>query len=609
MNFCNALKSLTWNSFFARSRVRRARRPAFDPLPLAAEVLERRALLAAANVDLSVAAGAITLTSTDGKNSALDVQRVDPTNVEFDPLAGTQITYLGVVETSPFNVALPTVASVTVNLGTGLGTFTIHNLSTSGNITFNGNPVGGAGGNLDVFSESADMVVGGSVIFNLGNQTAGFVLNQRVYTNGSGNFTINGSIQDTEAGVGGTGDQVAIFTQSGSGNLLVNGSVSTNHSGSGSESDAIFTEADGNVTINGSVSFVDSGSGLHINAISTDGSGNVTIGQLVTNTSSGSDLQRFGLFSGPGGNGSVSIGGLNCNFSGSGDRSCFIRTLTSGNITIGALGVTINNSGSGSDFNEIQTESTGAIVIQGSVTVHDNGTGHSEFDLMAEDVSGGSGGSVTVAGSVSFNNSSNSTASDVIQITADTSGGSGVVTIGGALTLLLANDPSAGNLVSLGGGTVVESSPQLTIGGRVRLTSGAGTDTFDVDAVDFRSAVTVNTGTSSSGGGVGDCIFIVDSEFDGPVSITMAGAKAQIDVNAQSGYGPTVFNGPVRVSMQGPGAVIQLSNSTDAGTPVAFNSPLTVIGGQGGTPAGTLFLFGPVHFALPPKLINFAKSP
>jgi hypothetical protein len=142
----------------------------------------------------------------------------------------------------------------------------------------------------------------------------------------------------------------------------------------------------------------------------------------------------------------------------------------------------------------------------------------------------------------------------------------------------------------------------------VRLTSGAGTDSIDVDAVDFLSTVKVNTGTGSSGGGVGDVIFIVATEFNG-LSITMEGAGAQIDVNAHSGFAPTVFNGPVRVSMEGPGAVIELSNSVDPSTPVVFNARLKVIGRQGGTPAGTLFLIGPVQFAFAPKLINFAKSP
>src|SRR5438094_239097 len=115
MKLVNPLKSLTWKSLFRPSgrRLRRAR-SAFTPFgSFAAEILEERALLSNSNVALAVSSGAITLTTTDnsGNSAGVAVHRVDATNVEFDLLNGaTQITYLSVVYTSSFTVAIPSVA-------------------------------------------------------------------------------------------------------------------------------------------------------------------------------------------------------------------------------------------------------------------------------------------------------------------------------------------------------------------------------------------------------------------------------------------------------------------------------------------------------------------
>src|SRR5579872_5209728 len=109
MKLRNPLRSWNWNSLWRpRNRLRR-RRPVQAPMFLIAEVLEQRQLLSGPNVNLSVLAGAVTLTATDNSDHSISVHRVDSTNVEFDVSGGTQITYLGTVHTTSFNVAIPTV--------------------------------------------------------------------------------------------------------------------------------------------------------------------------------------------------------------------------------------------------------------------------------------------------------------------------------------------------------------------------------------------------------------------------------------------------------------------------------------------------------------------
>jgi len=415
----NLLTSFVWNSLMGRSGRRlRRRHPVVTPISPAAQLLERRQMLSNANVNLSVVAGAITLTATDSGDHGVDVNRADPTNVAFHPGFGTQITYLGVVHTSPFNVAIPAVASVGVNLGTGFDTYDIDNLSTSGNITFQRNAAG-LGANVEITSEGADMVVGGSVIFNVGNQN-GRSSFQEILVDNSGNLTINGTVQVNESGPG--FDETEITTEQ-TGNLLVGGSVLITKSGAGETNNTISTAGSGNETINGSVSINDSGSGSHI-----------------------------------------------------------------------ALG-----------------------------------------------------------------------------------------------------------------GDFQESSTKLTVGGPVLIVTGAGTDDLEIGEALFRSTVTINTGTNPTATAQSDFIDIAASEFDRRLNINMPGANAEIDVGLQLGLPPTVFNRRVSVSMNGPGATIFLSNKSDSGTPVAFNSRFKVVGGSGGAPAGTLFVDGPVHFASPPKLVNFAR--
>ncbi len=583
MKLPNPLRALSWNSL-RRPGIRR-RRPVRTPTFLAAEILEQRQLLAGPNVNLSVLAGAVTLTATDSGDHSINVHRVDSTNVTFDVSGGTQITYLGVVHASSFNVAIPTVTGVTVNLGGGFDTYNIFDLSTLGNITFNGHFGGEIGDDLNVYSQSANVVIGGSVIFNVGNQTGGSMTPasrptplawgegersfEEVFTC-TGNLTVNGSILVTETGA--ARNEVDVFTNAsmpwgpvpmssmGTGNLTVNGSLLLNQSGTGDKENDIYTDGPGNLMVNGGVSITQAGSGFHGTFIDTDGSGNLTIG--------------FG-------------------------------------------GVSIFDSGSGEHANEIYTSSSGSILIKGGVSVNDAGTGSSEFDIESSNVE--DDGDVTIWGSVSYNNAFNTTGHDLVNITAHTSGGSGVVTIRGALTLLLSNNSSQGNVVTLGT-QFNDPVTQLTVGGPVWITAGAGADDILFACVLFQSSVSVNMGTNPAtlpGAPVGapltdsvsaDFLNIDGSTFNGLVSISMFGPRAELDVNHEIGFPPTVFNGPVSVFMQGPDARIFLSNGSDSGTPVSFNSTLTVIGGFGGFPAGTLTIFGPVHFAFSPILFNFAQT-
>ena len=679
MTLRNALKSMTWNSLLRRSRGRLRRKPrALAPICLSAEVLEQRQLLSAANVNLCALAGAITLSATDSGNHDVTVHRVDATNVEFDPGAGTQITYLGTAHTSAFDVAIPIVLGVTVNLGSGFDTYNVFGLSVLGNIAFNGNCAGGTGADLSVFATDSDMVIGGSVIFNLGTQTGTSQLSsQEVSTEGAGNLTICGSILATEAGP--ASNDNSVFSD-GAGSVLVRGSILISQSGTGQKGNDLFADNSGNLTVGGFVSLADSGSGFHENDIFAEGSGSVRVGLWVSNCESGSGEQDFGLFSeGSGGltvcglvisntsgtgsqqseifndgSGNLSVAGIIFTSCGSTDESLqqifndgdgnisvgaagvmlinsgpadhtnqmfddgagtlsvcgLVTVLDSGDgfhtdeiftdsghfsalgfvvvdsgagehhneifsdggaIAIGLAGVAISDCGAGQHLSEIFTAQTGSIQINGSVTVIDTGTGFSELDIETFDPNSNPGGNITICGSVTYNNALNSTGHDHVSIMADTSDRSGVVTIGGALTLLLANDAASGNRVDLGG-DFDESSTQLAIGGPVLIVSGAGADTFEIDGVAFKSAVTINTGTNPATEGQSDFIDIVASEFDGLVSITMLGANARLHVNAQSGFAPTVFNGPVSVFMTGPDAAIVLSNAVDSGTRVVFNS-------------------------------------
>ncbi|MBI3864955.1 MAG: hypothetical protein HY290_24030, partial [Planctomycetia bacterium] len=128
-----------WKSLFQSPR-RLRRRPAHDGVFgfVAAEVLEFRSLLSAANpaVTLAVQGSNVTVSSTDINNPTITVTR-SGNNVVVTGANGTLITY-GSTAAAVQTVSLASVTNLTVNLGTGTNTFSITGLSVTGNITING---------------------------------------------------------------------------------------------------------------------------------------------------------------------------------------------------------------------------------------------------------------------------------------------------------------------------------------------------------------------------------------------------------------------------------------------------------------------------------------
>lgn len=630
----------------------------------------------AANVNLSVIAGAVTMTATDAGDPSVFVHRVDATNVAFDVSPGTQMTYNGSVHAASFNVAIPTVSSLTVNLGSGFDVFNIFDLSVAGAVVFNGKSTGSAGANLDVSSSAASVVIGGPIIANLGNQNGGllssFALtagdapltvygfvritdggtanhNNSLSSSGDANLTILGAVTMNDSGSGthfdqlvtqGSGDfnvlgPVSIsnsgdgthfnqffttngdlamhgsisvydsgagthFTQifPGAGNVVVTGFVNIADAGDGDHFDQVFTSSTGNLSVGGPVTVGDSGTGDHFNQIFANASGNIVLGPLsVYDSGDGSHMDQF--FST--GSGNLSVNGIGLNDSGNGLHTNQLFASSTGDITVNGS-FSLTDSGTGTSFDNVFVSGNGSLLILGSLIVLDLGTGHTEFDLQVQDANG----NVTINGGVLFNNSLNTSSRDTVFVDVEGSG-SGELTVRGGLTLLLSNCASDADYLQLGGDGSI-TTKRATFGGPVFVATGSGGDTIIVTEAVFGNAVTINTGTSPST--TLDLLLIYGADFDGLVSISMYGVNALLDVSAsQVGFEPTIFRGAVSVFMNGPGASILLSNTTDPGTPVEFDSFFTVIGGIGGFPAGTLHRDGLISFAFAPILINFALAP
>src|SRR6516165_2520834 len=117
MKFRNPLRSLTWSSLFASSRRSRWRRRRTGGLSLnvAAEVLEVRSLLSAANVAATVAGTALTFTSDNNGDHNVNVYRLDANHIEVD--AGAAGTTINGAASAVFT--LSSVSGITVNLGNG----------------------------------------------------------------------------------------------------------------------------------------------------------------------------------------------------------------------------------------------------------------------------------------------------------------------------------------------------------------------------------------------------------------------------------------------------------------------------------------------------------
>lgn len=497
MKLVNPLKLLTWKSLFRQSgrRLRRAR-SAFTPVgSIAAEILEERALLSNSNVALAVSSGAITLTTTDnsGNSAGVAVHRVDSTNVEFDLLNGaTQITYLSVVHTSSFTVAIPTVASITVNTGAGSNDFfDIYDVNTTGNITVNGKSTGitaATYADVHIHSETATMTVGGSITANLGSQKTEF----EVYSDGPA-MNVTGSIQVTEGGAG----------------THVNDFYGVNNSALG---------------------------------------GALTVGGKVVVTASGTGHKTTDFY--------------------------------------------------------VDFDLGGSVLVNGNATVSDTGTGAETFKFE---------GGASVNGNLSFSHAVATGATDDVQIglhVGDVFSGAGAVVVKGILTInLCSTSNGSGNHVMLGGdgdGSVEGSTTELTVNSTAILNGGTGADLITIDNVIFRNTVTVDTKTNPAAG-AHDTIHINGSEFDLPVTLTMSGRNAEIDISDSSGYGQTKFKNSIKATMPGPGDTINLNS---AGTGIAFGSQITITGNLKLFPtrSGTLHVFnsGSISYSSLPVLINWA---
>lgn len=609
MKLCNSLKSLSWSSLLRRSAYRLRRRPRTWGGPWSGEVLEQRALLAA-NVNLSVVAGAITMSATDGGNHSIGVQRVSSTDVEFSAGLGSQITYLGLVHTSPFDVAIPVVLGVTVNLGTGNDTYSIHNLSTLGNITFNGNSAGERGADLNVFSDASNMFIGGSVIFNVGNQTGVPDPSQNVFTNGTGNLTIAGSILVTESGP--APDSTSVFTNStgslqvfgsvlidqsgnstggksvslfaGGGSVTVSGLFRSIHTGNGTCSFSLFSNAAGNVSV-GAVAISDSGDGAHSHSIFTNGTGNLSVALGISINDSGTGGHSDSLFTNS--SGKLTVGaGVTLSDAGNGGHSESIFVNADGDLTIG-LGLAVNDSGTGLHSFSLFDNGSGNLAIVGGVGLNDSGDGsHSEsiFDDGAGNLAVGAGGiavndsgsgphtdSVFNEGTGTFSILGNlaltgTTTANQIQQTVFTTG-PGSLTVAGMIFLKSTTSgtgPVSSNEVFSDGGTVSAFGISIIDTGSQAqqnfVVSNAGTV-----AIGF-GGVTIN----GSGSGFHDNRIAAGTAVGS--AITIAGSVVVIDSATGTGNesldidGSTLIGGSLLVTMNGPEAIITMNDESGQGT-------------------------------------------
>jgi hypothetical protein len=250
-----------WKSLFCPSRRRLRRRPReFSVIEsLAAQVLEVRQLLAAVpNVTLTTAAASgggtdVTLSSSDINNPNVTITR-SGNFVVFTGANGTQITYTnnGTTGTTQ-TIAIATVASLTINLGTGADSFTVAGLAVTGNMTINGQSSGSA--NMAINAAATDITIGGSINANFGSEEVAFSVfgSFNPGNGGGGNLTVNGAVNVTEAGSGNKQVNLAgpPANNSSGGLLTVKGAVSVTDSGNGTSGLRI----DDGVTIGGNVSF------------------------------------------------------------------------------------------------------------------------------------------------------------------------------------------------------------------------------------------------------------------------------------------------------------------------------------------------------------------
>jgi filamentous hemagglutinin len=306
----------------------------------------------------------------------------------------------------------------------------------------------------------------------------------------------------------------------------------------------------GNITINGQSSGT---ANISINA----GSPNVVIGGSIL-ANLGSEAATFGVFGSTNGGGSLTVNG-----------SVSITEGGSGNKQVNIYGPPANNAVGGK------------LTIKGGIGVVDSGSGHS--GLRIDD-------GVTIGGNVSYDNSANTTSGDNVVIFSN-SNAYGTTSIGGALTLSLSQAMYQNNSVLVQG-----FGNSLVVTGAVTITGGAGADQVELANDWFKSAVTINTGSSPSFSP--DIVSIDGSRFDSATTFSMSGPYAELLLGTNSTFASTFFNNTFAASLTGASATVLVSNATANFNQVVFISTAKF---TGGTPFATLVIQGR-YFVNPGKL-------
>jgi hypothetical protein len=201
----------------------------------------------APNVRATLIGSDLTLAATNNWNPNYTVTR-SGTRVVITGLNGTTISY-GTSTAASQSILINSLASLTLNLGTGINTVLVDGLAMTGNLTVNG---GASGRNLiDINANSRFTTIGGSIVGNLGNTES--TLNIYSAGNTSNTLTVTGSVQVT--GSGDARQQVNLAGPLGSNPLLaplyVRGNVAVTDTGNGPSG----LHIDAGVTITGNVAY------------------------------------------------------------------------------------------------------------------------------------------------------------------------------------------------------------------------------------------------------------------------------------------------------------------------------------------------------------------
>jgi hypothetical protein len=416
MNLRNPFRSLTWSSLFQSSRRSplRRRRTSGLPINVAAEVLEVRSLLSAANVTAAVAGTALTLTSDNNGNHSFEVHRLDATHIEVNASnPGTRINGVGSVV---FN--LSDVSGITVNLGSGLDSCRIYSAAGApalnigaGGILFQG--AGGYGDALVVSNDSSNPM---SILGNVTVQgaSAGKALTYSgagqsefdLFTGGSGSLKVFGSVSLHEQGTGSGAQYNRIYTN-GAGDLSVAGFVAESQSetSSGCVTNEIGTDGAGSVAIGlGVTQSAIGGTNGSWNEVETNEPGNITVGMGVQQKAictSGEAHNRVETNNAPGaGNITINYSLAQVSLSSNDDAVNEVVVNSGGNVTVGAIGGGISQTATSDDSggdatNTVENYAAGTILaVHGGVTQSASSPYYEGNDI------GTNGGTLSVAGQV-----------------------------------------------------------------------------------------------------------------------------------------------------------------------------------------------------------------